>query len=341
MCSFFHFNDKPFNMSILTKRIYNTILSCNNGNWSSNAVIDAIKACKQLARKSQSEVLPKQFHELRDELTTRTGPLDLIQKMLSHPPVQKLARSDVMILHTLCTYKPVASTQTALDVIKLFESKRNLHRQQEELSAIFVALRNAVNRKEFEQAFEIVDLCSSKRISTTIGDLGERSQITGLIGLLLLATSGLLQFGGIFPLVGYWGGLVSIGMKWLSPQPGYESGFKVGWRPEVHIRDRIKRHQELVMVNRIVIGYRELVDVNVSNFHIHHNRSPRPDIELVLNEQIKQRNMRIMSIQEEIMYQDYWATAGEGLEWVEPDQDPVTMLAKTPDMFIEAKDTTS
>lgn len=350
---FFHFSDSPFNLATLTSRITNSELlqSSNqpaNLNNIEGLLIEAIQSCKALHLKTYKtngqikSSKSQDTHDLKLALVRSkrfSSPLDLLSAVLDHNASNLTYKS----LHTFLVTRPYPPTHQAISLLSRFESTSwAISAVKYKHEMVYIALRRALLRRELALAYELVDIINSDTLSTD----KKRTLILGgsTNKHALLSASSLSIMGGGAIITGAYllalppsitfGTLVALGMTQLALYlRAISSGSRVRWRPGIFlpIFTRLKQQHELQMINRIAVGYDELVDLTVDNYHhlATSTSTTSPDSSVNLQalqdrqqQQLTKNKMRLVETDQERMFNEYWTRAGEGFAWVEPDQDP-------------------
>ncbi|CAK7916230.1 hypothetical protein CAAN1_26S00166 [[Candida] anglica] len=214
-------------------------------------------------------------------------------------------------------------------------------------SIVWISLRTLLHSKDYHNAFNLIDetIGSDQYIDSHMEKLFIRIGKNGFALLLCSALMSIISHS------------MMIGGLWLGIGFGLSYGFhrlhypftlnRVSWRPHCGLLYRLKREQELFLVDKIITHYEEHSEVNIRNFHHSevreipnlqmfeqnngHILEAPPDndqssLELMFREQISKRRLVLNDLQEELMFLDYWLAQGEDYDWVEPDQDPAEII---------------
>ncbi len=131
------------------------------------------------------------------------------------------------------------------------------------------------------------------------------------------------------------------------------NNYLIHWRPGLSSFEKFKKINELKMIRKILIEFDENLNLSVANYHlkfkeidIDNNYNPfalslpssspltnyneyeqlqvekMEKIRKLIDQELVKRKMRLSPTDEELMFQEYWSSYGEGFEWVEPDKDP-------------------
>lgn len=283
-------------------------------------VCDVIGACRQLHREQTAHggaaTVPAEFARLglSSGLLKGGDALELLDETLRDPAVRRVAIASPEVLRCLLVTPPQPSTDRALEYLREYAQRPSpaFEITTKELDVFYIALRTALLRREIDMAFELVDATAAHRRA-----LPRFVPPAAATGFVLLAAG--LVAGQMWPVaIAGLGAILAV--PWLrGPRLS-----RVGWATGgPSVLQRLSRRRELELCNRIVVGWEELIDLNVSNFHVHHSsRSPDPAIERRIGQQLSRRGMQLRPNADEAKYLDYWSHAGAGFEWVEPDQDP-------------------
>lgn len=363
---FFHFSDPPFNLNTLTHRILNSGLLVSKpdkieiSESYENLLIDAINSCKALHLKTYSKgdqitsSRSQDTHDLKLALAQSKKfltPLDLLTAILDYNASNLTYKS---LLEYLVT-RPYPPTQHVCLLLTQYRSdclsrsgkytKPILHNLR---SLVYIALRRALLRQELELAYELIDVSNPTSLSAAGGGKripGETSNRHALLSVVSLASMG--------------GGCIIIGSYLLALPPVVTLGAflllgasqiafylraiswssRVCWRPGILLPSlaRIKYQHELKMIDRIAVGYDELIDLTVDNYHhlaAESSKSPNNShnlrrLQKFQHHQLIKHKTRLIETDQELMFNEYWTRAGEGFAWVEPDQDPSDTLVRT------------
>uniref|UniRef100_A0A060T6Z9 ARAD1B16148p n=1 Tax=Blastobotrys adeninivorans TaxID=409370 RepID=A0A060T6Z9_BLAAD len=301
---FYSFYDRPFTFQALKSRIKSSL---RNNNVPTSVYVEAISACKALARTAKRSNGQGRLDELMVNESVHKDPASpmiqlatsVVDRHQHHGPRDV---HDKVLRHYLASV-PQPPTYYALTVLG----------KRASLTSVSIALRTAVLKKDIDGAFAVLD---------TADLVLSRAKVIGSIYGLGAIVSAQIAYGILVdvPLTFFMLGMCSATLASI-----YQSMTRtprVRWAKTKPFMHRLINYHNLVLTNRIVTGFDELIDTNVTNFH----RSPskRASAQVTkLQQHLRQRGMRLIDGPENEMYRQYWLVAGEGYKWVEPDQDPV------------------
>lgn len=302
--AYYSFYDRPFTFQALKSRIKSSL---SNKNAPTSVYVEAISACKALARTAKRSNDQGRLDVLMVNESVHKDPASpMIQLGASvvdrHQRQGSSADHDRVLAHYL-TSVPQPPTYYALTVLGKGAS----------LTSVSIALRTAVLKKDIDGAFAVLDTANLAL---------SRAKVIGSICGLGAIVSAQIAYGILVdvPLTFFMLGMCSATLASI-----YQSMTRtprVRWAKTEPVMHRLINYHKLVLTNRIVTGFDELIDTNVNNFH----RSPSKDASAQVTKlqlHLRQRGMRLIDGPENEMYRQYWLGAGDGYKWVEPDQDPV------------------
>jgi hypothetical protein len=320
----FRLNASPLNVETLSARIQRLVVGRSASNPPTPELIcEAIRACKQLHQEDSKRrnALPIEFKSIGLKRRQPGGPgsaLELLAQTLEDPIVHRVSIANTSVLQCLFSTDPRPSTNTALAFLREYVTRpsKTQHVTAEELEMFYIPLRTALIRHELRMAFELVDATAAHRRALP-------RFVPLASGTLVAMFAASLCVGGLWPLA--LGAMVGpLCALWLK---GARLS-RLQWAAHgPNIFQQISRRRELEFCERIVVGWEELVDLNVSNYHLYHSKRERnAEFERMINRELGKRGMRIRQSDEEEKYLEYWQAAGHGFEWVEPDQDPADYI---------------
>lgn len=326
--SFFHFSDPPFNLATLTKRILAAGLLDEKkvlDKLTQAQIIDAIKSCRKLETLNTTGNQSKgsrhsSTHVLRQELskTQYKSPEKLLEDVLLN---QKHLTKP--IIHAYLATYPYPSS---VDSHFLLQSQKTILNND----MIFIALRRAIFSRDFFTSYSLASLAKPSLLTPLT-----KHSLLSLGSMFCMSTSavGILSYLHSIPFVAT---VTVITLVWILH---YAWAIKVFCtRPRIRARlraksgmDSLRNQSRLDMWNRIAVGYEELVEFNVDNYHKTAQENALTEVsnaEEQHREWMKGLKLKRQDTEQEIIFNEYWTRAGVGFEWVEPDQDPVDTIVE-------------
>jgi hypothetical protein len=289
--------DKPFTLGTLTKRIQSSIFTPlkRNTKIPDSVLLNVIDSCVLLHSSNIGQ--PR----------VQNGSTELLHSVLYDDRVRFWTNRRVLnhyFVHT--TFDPWRS----LELLQLAGDN------VQEL--VYVLMRKALKAKDYQTALEFAKLAGTSNLSPTgvliVGVISFSDVIAGW-GLGMPAVFTLAALGTVFTSI-----CANKSVIWSTP--------RVCWRSSVSIFERFKRTPQLAAASRVVQTFDEST-LNVATFHHqqpydNHESGAHKELRMGLREM----GMILRSSEEDQLYNEYWRTAGEGFEWVEPDQDPTDNATK-------------
>lgn len=358
---FFHFNDPPFNLNSLTSRITkkgllqpSSLASMENSIENiESLLIDVIRSCKELHLKTFSKESQgtgsrsSDTHDLRQILAQSkqfTKPLDLLTAVLDN----NSANLTHNVLHQYLVLKPYPPSPHVISLLSQFggpPSKRSCLKQRQLRDLTVTAVRRAMLNLEVDLAYEMIEASNQETNLFCSGALLHRYALLSSASIFTMSTGALVTFASIweFPFAVVLGSAVAVGFVQFGLYlQAISKSTRVRWRRSALALPILTHQSDLFLVNQITVSFDEFIDFTVDNYHQiassinspsaamkHGKESERmTQLQDFQRQQLTKHKMKLIETDQELMFNEYWTRAGEGFEWVEPDQDPADWILK-------------
>lgn len=321
-----------------------------------DVLVDAIESCKRLHLESYrldnglTGSKRQDAHDFKIALARARKykhPLDLLSEVME----RNASNLTYKVLHSYLTLRPYPDTHQMLRLLRSFgDSHCATKTEIDKLRQLFdIALRRALLRKEFDLAYELVDLSAGANFNISADFSSNRHLMLSAGAFSTMATGSIMLLSELWHVT--WPvALGSVGVVYFyqlsrllnalstkSRVYGRSLLFPVSWK-------RLQTSYQTDLVNRIAVEYDELVDLTVDNYHQFAHSEPAQNtdpafeqaiskamasVDILQRAQLRKRRMGYVETEKELMFNEYWNHAGEGFEWVEPDQDPADQVIKT------------
>lgn len=310
------FDQIPLNTAAIKNKVHDLFNPENDKPPSQQDTIDALRACSKL------EALFADSSNPGSSLTET--PVQEARDIVDMILASKKSVINLSVLKEVFMSSPAPSNYSSIQMITAFNDRNP--KEVIPLQTSLIPFRRAAYSAQFDDALKLMDL--------TFGDeshhkLYIRRKIQKYFGMWTLGVGGTLSaFSGLFHSgwIGQWSDInmiiTAIG-TYFTTTSFYAylafsgrisgSGEVLEWIKGTPINRRYANATQLKMASILARVNRDLPE-NQGELSLH------------LIKELAKRDMKPVETEDDEMMREYWATAGAGFEWCEPDQDPAEMI---------------
>ncbi|ODQ80413.1 hypothetical protein BABINDRAFT_183370 [Babjeviella inositovora NRRL Y-12698] len=383
----------PFNYVTLEKRIseiYRRYPRMHKVPIPPQTFIQVIEACRELEKQTErsQNFNSRPVFVSKDNQPSLMKLLDFQGKYKSSDVETKLlgrflARFHVDFYEGLTAESPIKAYITgdpvpAVDrIILVFRDIPTFSRAKMETKLAFTALRVLLQKhNDYYSAFKLIDETVNHKYYLLARESMLLRHTIPKLGLWYAGFHGIIEISSLLAgvdstfLIHY--NMFMLSIAYLSATASFLmisnmrtnfllNGNRVRWRSSTSISYRIYHHNELKMMDRIVVAFEETMERNPMNFHLgrdwvlqdilsqqmlqqgiileedvsSYQQEEQRRLEITdpkidklrkhIHHQLRTRRMMLQEDELESMFKEYWMKGGDGFEWAEPDQDPAEM----------------